>query len=75
MPCGCVLVCCAVQVLSALFNAVVPDALQLVRKKLKETVATTNHNLVLSCFNLMDAMLKLYVGQEGELATALQTYV
>ncbi|KAF6265909.1 dynein heavy chain 2 [Scenedesmus sp. NREL 46B-D3] len=53
------------QVLSALFNAVVPDALQLVRKQLRETVATTNHNLVMSCFNLMDAMLKPYVGQEG----------
>jgi hypothetical protein len=59
----------AAQVLSGLFSAVVPDALQLVRKKLRETVATTNHNLVMSCFNLMDAMLKPYVGKEGEPAT------
>ncbi|WIA11828.1 hypothetical protein OEZ85_011917 [Tetradesmus obliquus] len=53
------------QVLSSVFAALVPDALQLVRKKLRETVATTNHNLVMSCFNLMDAMLKPYMGQEG----------
>eukprot|EP00878_Enallax_costatus_P042718 GHUV01050169.1.p3 GENE.GHUV01050169.1~~GHUV01050169.1.p3 ORF type:complete len:212 (+),score=63.86 GHUV01050169.1:92-727(+) len=53
------------QALSSLFNGVVPEALHLVRKKLRETVPTTNHGLVMSCFNLMDAMLKPYVGQEG----------
>lgn len=51
--------------LSALFRDIVPDALQLVRKKLHETVPTTNHSLVMSCFNVMDAMLKPYAGQEG----------
>lgn len=55
-----------VQVLEALFRGIVPDAVQLVRKQLKETVPTCNHNLVMSCFNLMDSLLKPYQGQEGE---------
>jgi hypothetical protein len=55
-------------VLSALFDGIVPDALALVRKQLHETVPTCNHNLVTSCFNLMEALLKPYVcgSQEGE---------
>lgn len=53
------------QVLEALFQGVVPDAVQLVRKQLKETVPTCNHNLVMSCFNLMDSLLQPYLGQEG----------
>lgn len=60
----------AVQVLAALFGSIVPDAMQLVRKQLKETVPTCNHNLVMSCFNLMDSLLQPYIGQEG--ATCLQ---
>jgi hypothetical protein len=53
------------QVLAALFGGIVPDAIQLVRKQLKETVPTCNHNLVMSCFNLMDSLLQPYIGQEG----------
>lgn len=53
------------QVLATLFSAIVPEAIQLVRRQLKETVATCNHNLVVSCFNLMDALLLQYTGQEG----------
>lgn len=55
----------AVQVLAALFGGIVPDAIQLVRKQLKETVPTCNHNLVMSCFNLMESLLQPYIGQEG----------
>lgn len=57
--CGCL------QVLAALFSGIVPDAVQLVRKQLKETVPTCNHNLVASCFSLMDSLVKPYLGQEG----------
>lgn len=53
------------QVLSTLFSILVPEALQLVRKKLRETVPTTNHSLVMGCFNLMDSMLRPYISQEG----------
>lgn len=55
------------QVLEALFKGVVPDAVQLVRKQLKETVPTCNHNLVMSCFNLIDSLVQSYLGQKGEL--------
>lgn len=55
-----------VQVLEALFKGIVLDAVQLVRKQLKATVPTCNHNLVMSCFNLMDSLLKPYMGHEGE---------
>jgi hypothetical protein len=55
-----------VQVLESLFRGIVPSAMQLVRKQLKETVPTCNHNLVMSCFNLMDSLLKPYIGHEGE---------
>lgn len=61
--CGCL------QVLAGLFSGIVPDALQLVRKQLKETVPTCNHNLVASCFNLMDSLVKPYLGQEGGCST------
>jgi hypothetical protein len=61
-----------VQVLAALFGGIVPDAIQLVRKQLKETVPTCNHNLVMSCFNLMDSLLQPYVGQEGAAPISLR---
>lgn len=53
------------QVLAALFDGIVPDALDLVRKQLKETVPTCNHNLVMSCFNLMDSLMQPYISREG----------
>jgi hypothetical protein len=56
------------QVLAALFRGLVPDALQLVRRQLHETVPTCDHNLVASCFNLMDALMRPWLGQDGELA-------
>lgn len=52
--------------LEALFTGIVPSAVQLVRKQLTETVPTCNHNLVTSCFNLLDSLIKPYLGQEGE---------
>eukprot|EP00899_Mesostigma_viride_P012150 jgi/Mesvir1/20936/Mv08007-RA.1 len=43
--------------LLALFKATVPGAVDLVRKHLKETVATAGHNLVLSLFHVFDSLL------------------
>jgi hypothetical protein len=59
------------QVLEALFNGLVLEAVHLVRRSLKETVPTCNHNLVMSCFNLMDSLMKPYMGQEGRAAYVL----
>ncbi|KAF8071068.1 Dnah1 [Scenedesmus sp. PABB004] len=53
------------QLLAALFDALVPDGLSLVRRQLRETVQTTSHGLVASCLGLMDALLRPYGGQDG----------
>lgn len=58
------------QVLEALFHGLVLEAVHLVRKQLKETVPTCNHNLVMSCFNLMDSLMEPYMSQEGRSAQA-----
>jgi hypothetical protein len=50
------------QVLGVLVRALLPEGLALVRKQLKETVPSSQHALVASCFNLMDALLRPYVG-------------
>ncbi|GLI62391.1 hypothetical protein VaNZ11_005010 [Volvox africanus] len=52
--------------LADIFNALVPEGLRLLRKSLKETVATVNNNLVASCFGLMDALLKAFERSEGQ---------
>ena len=38
----------------------VPDLVRYVRKNMKETVGSTNNNLVASCFNVMDGLTKKY---------------
>ena len=55
--------CCLLQLLAQLFSLLVPDLLCLVRKRLHETVATTNLHLVASCLNMMDALLRPYAGE------------
>lgn len=52
--------------LSVIFQAIVPEALRFVRRSLKETVTTVNHNLVLSLFNVFDSLVLQYVGKDGE---------
>ncbi|KAK9803422.1 hypothetical protein WJX72_010826 [[Myrmecia] bisecta] len=52
--------------LASIFQAIVPEAVRFVRKNLAETVATVDHGLVASCFNVMDAMLRPYVREEGK---------
>lgn len=44
--------------LAAMFQALVPDAIYYLRRNLKETVTTVDHNLVLSCFRLMDSLVR-----------------
>ncbi|GAX80571.1 hypothetical protein CEUSTIGMA_g8008.t1 [Chlamydomonas eustigma] len=53
------------QMLSEIFNALVPEGLRFVRRNLKETVATVNNNLVASCFNVMDSLLFPFIRREG----------
>lgn len=52
--------------LRALFEKLVAPTLRLVRKSLRETVATTSNNLVLSLFKLMDSLLLPWRRQENE---------
>lgn len=47
--------------LSRLWAALVPDAVRFVRKGVKEAVPSVDNALVMSCFNIMDALLKPYV--------------
>jgi dynein heavy chain len=53
------------QLLSDMAAALLPAGLPLVRKTLKETVATVNNNLVTSCLNVMDALLAPWIRPEG----------
>ncbi len=55
------------ELLGRMLRCLLPPCLHLVRKQLKETVATVDHNLAMSCLNLMDALLRPYDRQEGEL--------
>ena len=43
--------------LRAIFDALVPHLLQVLRRELKETVPTVDGNLCLSCFRIADALL------------------
>jgi dynein heavy chain, axonemal len=53
--------------LRAIFEGVVPECARFVKKALKETVATVPHNLVSSCFNIMDSLIKPYAARsEGK---------
>eukprot|EP00798_Chlamydomonas_sp_ICE-L_P022533 gene22533-29660_t len=52
-------------VLQEIFMALVPESLRFVRRNLKETVATVAHNLVMSCFNLVDSLVRPYIRTEG----------
>eukprot|EP00898_Chlorokybus_atmophyticus_P004944 jgi/Chlat1/5450/Chrsp36S00417 len=45
------------ELLSQLFTSLVPDSLYYIRRSLRETVATTDNNLILSLFNVMDSLL------------------
>ena len=57
--------------LARMFNALVPAGLQFLRKSLRETVATVDHNLVASLFNILDALLLPWHQREGEAACRL----
>ena len=52
--------------LSALFRALVAPLIRFVRKSVKETVATTDLNLLKSLFNVMDSLFIQYNRGEGE---------
>ena len=54
------------EMLTRMFRALVPEGLRFVRRNLKETVATVPHNLVMSCFSVMDSLVKPYVRGEGD---------
>lgn len=49
------------ELLSKLWQDIVPEAIHFVRKHLKEPVTTVDNALVASCFSIMDALLKPYV--------------
>lgn len=53
------------EMLCTIFNAIVPEGVRYVRRSLKETVATVNHNLIAGCFNIMDSLIKPYIRVEG----------
>ena len=53
-------------ILKTVFNAIVPDLVYFVRKNLKETVVTTDNNLIMSLFTLMSSLLKPFIRYEGE---------
>lgn len=44
--------------LTEIFAQLVPEGIRFVRKALKETVATVDHNLCLSAFRLFDALVR-----------------
>jgi len=52
------------QLLADMFAALVPEGLRFLRRNLKETVTTVNNNLVASCFNVMDSLIRPYVRTE-----------
>ncbi|GLC56009.1 hypothetical protein PLESTB_001054700 [Pleodorina starrii] len=54
------------RLLADIFNGLVPEGLRVLRRSLKETVATVNNNLVSSCFGLMDSLLKAFERGEGQ---------
>ncbi|XP_024523426.1 dynein heavy chain 1, axonemal [Selaginella moellendorffii] len=52
--------------LTLLFNEVACHAIKYTKKNLKQTVLTTEDNLVLSLFNVMDSMMAPYVKDIGQ---------
>ena len=56
--------------LRSLFGAVVPAAIANVRKGIKETVSTTNNNLCMSFFNIMNALMLRFRREDEEAAVA-----
>lgn len=52
--------------LKDIFLNVIPDLIYMIRKQLKETVVTTDNNLVSSIFRVMSSMLKPFIRKEGE---------
>ena len=57
---------CKGEEMKQIFLAIVPDCIYMVRKQLKETVTTTDNNLVTSIFKIMSSMLKPFIRNEGE---------
>ena len=53
--------------LSNLFKELVVGTVRLVKKALKQTVGTTEDNLVLSLFNVMDSLLLPFNKENGQL--------
>lgn len=53
-------------ILRRMCNELIPTAIKFVRRNLKETLATVDHNLIMSCFNIFDSMIKPYRRVEGE---------
>lgn len=54
------------ETLGTMCRALIPSAVQYVRRNVKETVSTVDHNLIMSCFNLMDALILPYSRKEGQ---------
>jgi hypothetical protein len=54
-----------VPLLRRMFNALVPDMIRFVRKHTKETVATVDSNLCISCFRLLDSLLLPFRQEEA----------
>ena len=53
-----------VELMGTMFRALVPDLIVFLRKNLKETVSTVDHNLVLSLFNIMDSFIRPWLRSE-----------
>ncbi|GMH32802.1 hypothetical protein BSKO_00636 [Bryopsis sp. KO-2023] len=54
------------EILGRICRALIPTCVKFVRKNLKETLPTVDHNLCMSCFNLMDSLVRCYKRGEGE---------
>lgn len=53
------------RIIQDLFQMVAEPAVRMVKRALKQTVSTTEDNMVLSIFNVMDALLAPYFRPEG----------
>lgn len=53
------------RIIQDLFRLVAEPAVRMVKRALKQTVSTTEDNMVLSIFNVMDALLAPYFRLEG----------
>ena len=54
------------EILRTMFNALVPEGIRFLRRSMKETVSTVNHNLCMSCFHLFDSLIKPYRRTEND---------